>query len=277
MMCAIPEGTFSGDDVELPANAFRHALRATRFPVGTWHTLASPAVVEALGHVGFDFLVIDMEHAPIDAPQLGDLLRAASSARAATVVRLPWNDMVLVKRALDAGAQTVMFPFIQDAEEARLAVSYTRYPPEGVRGVAAMHRGGGYGMIPDYCRRAAGELFVIAQIETVDAFDRLEEIAAVPGVDAIFIGPADLSASMGHLGNADHPDVRERMAQGARTCRRLGKPCGSIGLTPEAAADYLRYGYTWLAVSTDVTLLVTRAAETLAAVRATATAEAPAA
>jgi 4-hydroxy-2-oxoheptanedioate aldolase len=260
--------------MDLPKNPFKQAIHSGAVPVGTWHTLGSTAVVEALGHAGFDFLVLDMEHGQIDLPQTVDLLRVMAGTRAAPVVRLPWNDMVVVKRVLDAGAQTVMLPFIQNADEARAAVAYTRYPPEGVRGVASIYRGGGYGLIPDYCQHAASELCVILQIETLEALEQLAEIAAVPGVDSIFIGPADLSASMGYLGHADHPAVREKLAQGARECRRLGKPCGIIGFSTEAAVDYLSYGYSWIAVSTDVTMMLKSAAETLATVRASAAASA---
>ena len=259
--------------MDLPKNAFKRAIQSPTTTVGTWHTFAAPAVLEALGLCGFDFVVIDMEHGQVDLPQVVEQLRIVAGTPAAPVVRVPWNDMVIVKRVLDAGAQTLMFPFVQTADEARAAVSYTRYPPDGVRGVASVYRGGGYGLIPDYCQRAADELCIILQIETAEALERLEEIAAVPGVDSIFIGPSDLAASMGHLGNPGHPAVREKLEHGARLCRRLGKPCGIIGVGEATIADYLRYGFSWIAASTDVSMLLAGAATTLAHARSTAAAE----
>jgi 2-dehydro-3-deoxyglucarate aldolase/4-hydroxy-2-oxoheptanedioate aldolase len=262
--------------MDLPVNKFKHAIAASSglapvpgpAPVGTWLMSAAPTTAEALGWAGFDFLVVDMEHVPIDTPQAIELLRALAGTPVGVVTRVPWNDIVMVKRALDAGAQTLMFPFVQSAEEARRAVAYTRYPPEGVRGVAMMHRGSRYGAVTRYLHAAAKELCVIVQIETLDALGQLEAIAAVPGVDSIFVGPADLSASMGHLGDIDHPAVQERLAFAARECRRLGKPCGIIGFDPAMAARFLGYGYTWVAVSSDLNMLVGRAQEYLAAVRA---------
>jgi 2-dehydro-3-deoxyglucarate aldolase/4-hydroxy-2-oxoheptanedioate aldolase len=175
--------------------------------------------------------------------------------------------MVMVKRALDAGAQTLLFPFVQNAEEAKRAVASTRYPPAGVRGVAAMHRGSRYGTIANYHKRAHEEFCVIVQIETLAAFDQLEAIAAVPGVDSIFIGPADLSASMGLLGDMGNPAVQEKLAAGAQTCRRVGKPCGIVGANPETVAKFLEYGFSWAAVGSDLAMLVSRAQDYLSAVR----------
>jgi 4-hydroxy-2-oxoheptanedioate aldolase len=254
--------------MELPRNEFKRAIRSGSTPIGTWHMSGSPAVAEAQGCAGFDFVVIDMEHAPIDPPQLVDLLRALAVTRTPGVVRTPWNDMVMVKRALDAGAQTLMLPFVQTADEARQAVAYTRYPPEGVRGVAGMNRGAGFGTIAGYHRHAAEELCVIVQVETITALERLEEIATVPGVDSIFIGPFDLSASMGLLGQLDAPEVRQRLAFGAQECRRLGIPCGIIGDTPERVARFLDFGYSWAAIDTDLGMMLGRATELLARLRA---------
>jgi len=255
--------------MDLPVNHFKRAIAADRTPVGVWLSGGGPATAEALGCAGYDFLVVDMEHAPLDVAQMIDVLRAIAGTPAQPVVRPPWNDTVMVKRVLDAGAQTLLFPFVQNADEARRAVAATRYPPEGVRGVAGTHRASRFGMVDNYVKRANGEICVIVQIETIAAFERLPEIAAVPGVDSIFIGPADLSASMGHLGEAGHPAVQEKLQTGARTCRKLGKPCGIIGANPDMVRKFLDYGFSWVAMSSDLGLMVGRAQEYLGKLRGT--------
>lgn len=255
--------------MDLPVNRFKHAIVTGRTPVGAWLVSGAVSTAEALGCVGFDFLVVDMEHTPIDIPQMTDILRTIAGTPAQAIVRPPWNDMVWVKRLLDAGAQSLLFPFVQNAEEAKRAVAYTRYPTAGVRGVAAMHRGSRYGTIPDYQKRAHEEICVIVQIETTSAFDQIEAIAAVPGVDSIFIGPADLSASMGMLGDMGNTAVQDKLRAGARACRQLGKPCGIVGANPQIVERFLDYGFSWIAVGSDMAMLVGRAQEYLTAVRKT--------
>jgi 2-dehydro-3-deoxyglucarate aldolase/4-hydroxy-2-oxoheptanedioate aldolase len=254
--------------MDLPVNHFKRAIAGGRRPLGVWLSSGAPSTAEALGYAGFDFLVVDMEHTPIDVVQMVDILRTIAGTPAQAIVRPPWNDMVMVKRAMDAGALSLLLPFVQNADEARRAVAYTRYPPEGVRGVAGSHRGSRYGNVDNYLKRANTEICVIVQIETVGALDRLEEIAAVPGVDSIFIGPSDLSASMGFLGDMGNPEVQEKLAGAAAHCRRLGKPCGIIGANPEAVGKFLEYGYSWAAIGSDISLMVGRAQEYLGRVRA---------
>jgi len=253
--------------MDLPVNHFKRAIASGKTPLGCWLASGATSTAEALGCAGFDFLVVDTEHTPIDPPQMADILRAIAGTPAQAVVRPPWNDMVMVKRALDAGALSLLLPFVQNAEEARRAVAYTRYPPEGVRGVAGTHRGSRYGTIPGYFKRAHEEICVIVQIETAAAFAQLEAIAAVPGVDSIFIGPSDLSASMGLLGDIGNSAVQEKLSTAAQTCRRLGKPCGIIGFNPEMAKKFLGYGFSWIAIGSDMALMVSRAQEYLASMR----------
>jgi 4-hydroxy-2-oxoheptanedioate aldolase len=253
--------------MDLPVNHFKHAIISGKTPVGAWLVSGAASTAEALGCVGFDFLVVDMEHTPIDVPQMTDILRTIAGTSAQAIVRPPWNDMVTVKRLLDAGAQSLLFPFVQNAEEAKRAVAYTRYPGAGLRGVAAMHRGSRYGTIADYQKRAHEELCVIVQIETLAAFDQLAAIAEVQGVDSIFIGPADLSASMGMLGDMGNPAVQEKLRAGARACRQLGKPCGIVGANPQIVERFLEYGFSWVAVGSDLAMMVGRAQEFLSAVR----------
>jgi 4-hydroxy-2-oxoheptanedioate aldolase len=253
--------------MDLPVNRFKHSLRAGRPPVGTWLMSAAPAAAEALGCAGLDFLVVDTEHVPLDIAQTIDVLRAIAGTPASAITRVPWNDMVMVKRALDAGAQSIMFPFVQSADEARRAVSYTRYPPQGIRGVAAMHRASRYATVPDYLERANDELCVIVQLETPAALDALPAIAAVEGVDSLFVGPGDLSAAMGRLGDIAHADVQAQLARAARECRALGMPCGIVGPNPDMVRRFLEYGYSWVAVGSDMSLMLGRAQEWIGQVR----------
>jgi len=235
---------------------------------------AAPAPAEALGCAGFDFLVVDMEHVPIDTPQMIGILRAIAGTPASPVTRVPWNDLVMVKRAMDAGAQTIMFPFVQNAEEARRAVASTRYPPEGNRGVAGMQRASRYSTVPNYAKLAANEQCVIVQIETLPALAELAAIAAVSGVDSIFIGPGDLSASMGHLGDIANPAVQAKLREGAELCRKLGKPCGIVGPNPDMVAKFIEYGYSWVAISSDMSMMIGRAQEWLGKLKGAAPAAA---
>jgi 2-dehydro-3-deoxyglucarate aldolase/4-hydroxy-2-oxoheptanedioate aldolase len=251
--------------------------RPERKPLGTWLMSGAPATAEAMGFCGFDFLVLDMEHVPIDLGETIALLRAIAGTPAEALVRLPWNDQVLVKRVLDAGARSLMFPFIQTAEEARRAVSYTRYPPDGVRGVAAIHRGSRYGRAPDYLKTAGDQIAVVLQLETPAAIERTAEIAAVDGCDALFLGPGDLSASMGRIGEIGHPEVQALIARAAELAHAAGKPIGIVGPNPEMVGRFLGYGYDWAAVASDMAMMTGRAVEWVAAMRGAAPAVAPAA
>ncbi len=221
--------------MDLPRNAFRHAIAEGRMQYGAWLMSAAPSTAEALGSTGFDFLVVDMEHVPIDTPQLVEILRTIAGTPASPVTRLPWNDTVMVKRALDAGAQTLMFPFVQDAAEAARAVAATRYPPAGVRGAAAVHRASRYGNVPDYLGRAADEICVVVQVETVDAVDRMAEIAAVPGVDSVFVcswGPATSPHRWGTSATSVTPTSRRSSRVPAPRLGASASPAGSSAATP---------------------------------------------
>jgi 2-keto-3-deoxy-L-rhamnonate aldolase RhmA len=238
-----------------------------RPPLGTWLMAAAPSTAEAMGYTGFDFLVVDMEHVPIEISDLAQILRAIGCTPADAVVRLAWNDQVLVKRALDAGAQTIMLPFVQNADEARQAVSFAKYPPEGVRGVAAVHRGSRFGRAADYLKRANDQVAVIVQLETPEAIERLPEIAAVPGVDALFVGPGDLSASMGYIGNIAHPEVQAFIEKAAKDCHAAGKPVGIVGPNPDMVRRFIGYGYDFAAIASDIAMMTGRAADWLGVLR----------
>ena len=252
-------------------NPFRQLLRAhgARPPIGTWVMSASPIVAEAVGCAGFDWGVLDMEHTPLDLMDLVHLLQAVGNTKMVPVVRVPWNDTTTIKRVLDAGAQTLLVPFVQNAEEAARAVAATRYPPEGVRGMAGMSRGSRFGTTPDYLRAANTMMSVVVQLETPAAIAQLEAIAAVPGVDALFVGPGDLSGVMGHPGDLTHPDVMALMADAAQRARDVGKPIGTVGGTPEVVNRYRAMGYDYLAVASDLGLLMRGAQAAVTALRAT--------
>ena len=196
--------------------------------IGFFATMGSAGLPELLAGCGFDWVLIDTEHSPLELPEVIDHLRAINGAGLPALVRPAWNDMVTIKRVLDQGAQTLLIPYVENAEEARRAVSSIRFPPRGVRGVSGSSRSSNYGLETDYFARAEAELCLIVQIESAGALARIEEIAAVDGVDAVFIGPSDLAASMGHIGNAQHPDVQAAINDGFRRLKAMGKATGYL-------------------------------------------------
>lgn len=249
-------------------NPFLQKLQSSAsFTAGTFLMAASPLVAEAVGCCGFDWAIVDGEHSPIDTMDLAHMLQALGTTPTIPVVRMAWNDPVLVKRALDAGASTLLFPFVQDAGEAARAVRATRYPPEGIRGMAGLSRASRFGATPDHFRTANGRIGVIVQIETPAALERLEEIATVPGVDALFVGPTDLSGSMGLYGNSAHPDVQRALQDFARRCNAAGRPAGTLAATPEQARQYGEAGFRFVAIGSDLGLLTSNARAMLAKLR----------
>ena len=190
-------------------------------------------------------------------------LQASARGTASAIVRPAWNDAVLIKRVLDIGAQSILVPYVQDAEEARRAVAAIRYPPAGIRGVAAASRASRYGRVTDYLKKADSEICLLVQVETRAALDRLEAIAAVDGVDGVFIGPSDLSASFGHIGHPQHAEVQKALEDGVRRLKAIGKPAGILTLSEEEARRYIGWGYTFVAVGSDIGLLA-RGADALA-------------
>ena len=241
--------------MDFPVNRFKQRLLAGEQQVGLWSSLSSAAATEILADSGFDWILIDTEHAPNETPMVADQLRAASMGRASPVVRPAWNDAVILKRLLDVGVQTLLVPFIQNAAEAARAVAATRYPPRGMRGVASVHRANRYGRVPDYFARADDEMCVLVQLETGPAVEALEEIAAVEGVDGVFIGPSDLAASLGYLGNNAHPEVRDTIERACRRAQAVGKAIGILAPVESDARAYLDMGFAFVAVGSDVVVL----------------------
>lgn len=236
--------------------------------LGTFIMSGSPLITEAIGCCGFDWAIVDGEHSPIDTLDIAHLLQALGTTSTVPVVRVPWNDPVIVKRVLDAGAATVLFPFVQSADEARQAVRSMRYPPEGIRGMAGLTRASRFGAAPNHFRSANQRVTAVVQIETPTALERLEEIAAVDGVGALFIGPTDLSGSMGFYGDSTQPEVQRAVLDGPRRCHAVGKPIGTLAGTAEQAAKYREAGFDFVGISSDLGFLTGAARAALAGLRA---------
>ncbi|MGA9062561.1 MAG: HpcH/HpaI aldolase/citrate lyase family protein [Terracidiphilus sp.] len=248
----------------LPRNAFKQALSRCERQVGLWCSLASPIAAEILAGAGFDWILIDGEHAPNDISTLLPQLQAMRGGTAEPVFRVPWNEPVIIKRALDVGARSLLIPFVQNVEEARKAVAATRYPPLGIRGVAVTLRATDYGRIQGYHRNAHLDTCVLVQLETKAALKEIEAVAAVEGVDGIFIGPSDLAAAFGHLGNPKHPDVQAAIKDAGARIRAAGKSAGIPAANADDAEALFDLGFNFTAVGSDVGILA-RGAENLAA------------
>jgi len=244
---------------ELQRNAFKHALAAGKLQIGLWSSLCSNIATEIIADSGFDWILLDTEHSPNEIPGLLSQLQAIGRGGSTPIIRPAWNDAVLAKRCLDIGAQTLLFPYVQNAEEARRAVASTRYPPEGIRGVAVAARASRYGRTPGYLTKANSEMCVLVQVETRTALDQLEAIAKVEGVDGIFIGPSDLSASLGHLGNPLHGEPQAAMKEAVTRLKALGKPAGILSGNEDDIRRYIDWGYQFVAVGADVGLLARHA------------------
>lgn len=245
-------------------NQFKAAIAAGRTQIGLWCTLCSATAVEVAADSGFDWLLIDTEHAPNDIDSVLAQLRAIGIAgRATPIVRPVANDPALFKRYLDIGAQSLLVPFVESAEDARRAVAATRYPPNGVRGVTGIGRASRYGRVPGYLGRASDDICVLVQAETRTALEHLEEIAAVDGVDGVFIGPQDLAASLGHLGNPAHAVVQDAIGSALQRLRTAQRPAGILTANEDEARRYLDWGATFVAVGIDLAILA-RGADALA-------------
>lgn len=249
--------------VELNKNAFKRAVKERRLQIGLWSSLCSNIGAEIVAHSGFDWILLDTEHSPNEIPGLLSQLQAVGRGTATPVIRAAWNDMVLIKRILDIGAQSILVPYVQNAEEAKRAVAAVRYPPRGMRGVAAASRASNFGRVTDYLKKADDEICLLVQVETKPALDQIEAIASVEGIDGVFIGPADLSASLGHLGNPQHPDAQAAIKDAAARLAKVGKAAGILTGLEAEARRYIEWGYNFVAVGTDTTLLA-RASDALA-------------
>ncbi len=250
--------------MQIQTNQFRNALRLGQAQIGLWVGLADANAAEALAACGFDWLLFDGEHAPNDPRTVLEQLRAVAPYSVHPVVRPVQGDVALVKQYLDVGAQTLLVPMIDTPEQAAHMVRAMRYPPEGIRGLgAALARASRWNQVEDYLNRANDEMCLLVQAETPLAIKNLPAIAATPGVDGVFFGPADLSASMGYRGQAGHPEVQRAILKGIATVRAAGKAAGILMADRQLAQTCLDAGALFVAVGVDTTLLV-RAATGLA-------------
>ncbi len=249
--------------MDLPRNTFKAGMAAGKLQIGLWCSLCSPIAAELVSYSGFDWLLLDTEHSPNEVPDILGQLQASARGTAHAIVRPAWNDPVLIKRYLDIGAETLLLPYVQNAQEAMRAVEATRYPPIGIRGVTGSGRASRFGRVTDYLKKANDEVCVLVQVETREALGKLDEIAAVPGVDGVFIGPSDLSASFGHIGNPAHREVQAAIEDAGKRIRAAGKGAGILTGNEEEARRYIGWGYNFIAVGTDLVLLA-RATDTLA-------------
>ncbi|TMV06947.1 2-keto-3-deoxy-L-rhamnonate aldolase [Ruegeria sediminis] len=248
-----------------PVNTFKQALIRGDRLIGCWLSFAEASVAEVMGTAGFDWLVIDGEHAPNDIRSIRDQLRALAASPSHPVVRVPVGETWLIKMVLDAGAQTVIVPIVESAEQARELVRACRYPPEGARGVgASATRATMFGSVGDYIQTADAEICLLVQVENRAGIAALDEILQVEGIDGVFIGPADLSTDMGFQGNSAAPEVRAVIADALARIRAAGKAPGILGTNEEATQAYLDMGAQFLAVGIDV-MLLTQTARALSA------------
>jgi 4-hydroxy-2-oxoheptanedioate aldolase len=254
--------------MEFPVNELKRNLRAGKVQTGCWVSLASVASAEICAGAGFDWVLIDMEHAPNELPMVHNQLHAAAAYPGSTVVRAPWNDTVLIKRLLDVGVQSLLLPYVQNAEEARRAVAAVRYPPAGVRGVSANSRANRFGRVKDYFTRADDEVCLLLQIETRAAIDQIEKMAAIDGVDCLFIGPQDLAASLGHLGNPGHPEVKAAIGEAIARIKAAGKAPGLLNFNEAEAKGWIEKGAQFVAVTSDQFLLARESAAVAARFKA---------
>jgi 4-hydroxy-2-oxoheptanedioate aldolase len=242
--------------MDMPANAFKHAIRAGRQQIGLWVALANPYSAEIVAGSGFDWLLFDGEHSPNDPPTMLPQLQAAAAYPVSAIVRPAWNDKVLIKRYLDIGVQSFLVPYVQSPEEAAAAVEAIRYPTRGVRGVAGSTRASRFGRIADYVKKAEAELCLLVQIESRQGLDHLDQIARTDGIDGVFIGPADLAAGLGHLGEIGHPEAQSAIKDAIGRIKAAGKPAGILATDEASARRYMEWGTTFTAVGVDAMILL---------------------
>lgn len=248
-----------------PANPFKQALASPGAQIGLWLGLADPYAAELCATAGFDWLLIDGEHGPNDLRSMLGTLQALAPYPSHPVVRVPHGDTALIKQVLEIGATTLLVPMVESADQARALVAAMRYPPHGIRGVGSgLARSSRWGANPRYLHEADAGMCLLVQVETAAALAQLEAIAAVDGVDGVFIGPADLSASMGHLGNPGHPAVQSAIDRGLAQILAAGNAPGILAVDETLARRYIAAGARFVAVGVEATMLA-RAARDLAA------------
>ncbi|KNG94327.1 HpcH/HpaI aldolase family protein [Pseudaestuariivita atlantica] len=250
--------------MKLARNAFKHALAAGEKTVGMWASINSPFATAAHASAGYDWTVVDMEHTPGGLDTVVQQLTVLEAEGVPALVRVPWNDTVMIKRVMDAGAQGIVVPYVQTVEEARAAAAATRYPPNGVRGFGGTTRATKYGRVTDYLQRCEEEFVLILQVETQAAMDQAVEMGRIEGVDGIFFGPADIAADIGHLGKPMADETWQAIMPAAQKLMDAGIPAGTLVTNPDMAIDLYGKGFGFIACAIDSGLLA-RAADTLLA------------
>ncbi|MEO8740558.1 MAG: aldolase/citrate lyase family protein [Casimicrobiaceae bacterium] len=253
---------------KLRENVFKRRLGDGSRQPGLWLTLESPTATEILAGAGYDWLLLDMEHTTVDPSQVAEHIRAACGGTAELAVRIPWNEPIMVKRLLDAGVRTLMFPNVQSAAEAQAAVAATRYPPHGIRGVSGNMRANSYARVKNYGETYRQEQCLIVQLESPKAIAAIEEIAAIDGIDALFIGPNDLAASMGLFGQPGAPAVNAVITGAVVRINKTGKAAGILNFNIAEARALFKAGFAFIAVNSDTSILARRSEAILAEVKA---------
>ena len=233
-------------------NSFKRDLLAGKTLIGCWASLANPITTEVLGVAGFDWILLDAEHSPNDLTTFVPQLMALKGSPSAPFVRPTSNSAVEIKRLLDIGFYNFLVPFVETADEARRAVASTRYAPQGFRGVSVSHRSNLYGTVPEYFKGINAQICVAVQIESSAGVAASRDIAQVEGVDCVFVGPSDLAAGLGYLGNASHPEVQEAIALVFANAKAAGKPTGILAPAEADARRYMAMGATFVAVGSDL-------------------------
>jgi 2-dehydro-3-deoxyglucarate aldolase len=233
-------------------NSFRQRLLARETLIGCWCSLANPTTTEVLGVAGFDWLLLDGEHSPNDVATFIPQLMALKDSSSAPIARPASNNVVEIKRLLDAGFYNFLVPVVESADEARRAVEATRYPPQGMRGVSTSQRSNRFGTVPDYFKGINEQICVLVQIESKKGLEAASQIAAVEGIDGVFIGPADLSAAFGHLGHPDHPEAQAAITSVFKAVHSVGKAIGILAPIEADARRYLEMGARFVAVGSDL-------------------------
>ena len=253
--------------MKLPTNSFTQALREGEQQIGLWVSLCDNFAAEIIAPVGYDWVVLDMEHAPNDIRRVLGQLQAFERSESTALVRPQWNDPVMVKRLLDLGANGIVFPMIQNVEEAEKAVASTRYPPRGIRGISGSTRANQFGNVTDYFDRIEDETTIIIQLETQSAIAQAEEIAAVDGVSGIFFGPADIAGDLGLLGQPMAKEVWDFIMPVAKKLMAQGVPVGTLVMDQAFAAQLLKEGFSFVGCGMDTGLLVKSSKQLLADMR----------
>ena len=238
----------------MSSNDFKRALEEGRQSIGIWSTMHDPALLEITASSGFDWVLLDAEHSPADDRSVLAALQATAPHTSNMVVRPPCGDEVRLKKLLDIGVQNLLIPMVETAAQARDIVASVNFPPWGRRGVSSQTRAGNWGRNPNYLATAREDLCLMIQIESLAGIAHLEEILDVPGIDAVFVGPADLAASMGHLGKPNHPEVPTQIETVVTAAALRSIPLGTLTRDVSSAKDFLNCGYSYVGVGTDSAL-----------------------